>query len=1039
MAGKNKSHKNPAKDAATTAAPSNLIPAASSKPGIDPLAPSPRGSEFSADPPPATASSKKLTPAANRTVYITAADDQPVSKLPTVNQPTYLESPADQPGQTASQIYRPSYSTHPSPSTSGWPPAGKTPTDQPFAEPASGEPAQKKKIIEIFLNGLKSLYRRIETILNLIRTRIPGLPSNAQIIAVIALVIAVGILGLSIQTLLSPKDKFTTFTLPYEQNFDDVNLRHWFMGDGVWSIREAALAQTVGGEKPAQAYIPNKLIEDTPYHASVYITLKKDSRAAGLSFNAQYPNMSTKQHRVYLSRPDKNTLELVAGYTDDSGSFVNQISVPLSINTTDFRMDLFVYENTYLVQINGQRMIDNRPLFYKNGLVGFYSLGPAIFDTFKLTSTDTPNPGNMVYTSDFDQVPGGAGWVPFNGQWKIAIPNLVQSDPIVINAGIGYETSSFQNYTLRATFRHVNNHGAGVLFNMPSPYQINGAQVARYSYESDAFIWGYYDDQGAYVSQGFIAVPPAGTDQHVIQIYSGDVSYDVFLDDAILARGVPLQSKQGNIGLVTSATSTEFSLVEAFPLFGVGADTQKLLTPLATNSTPASQANSAKASPTKAANKTTPATQQAKKATATPQVKKPASTLQANETAVTAQANETAVKPQVNETAITAQANKTVNTPQANNTTQPTRVNKTPPPAPSPLPGGKGVYHGVFSGKLSDQNWVALSGDWSYKDNTFVQLRTDGYDFAAVYTKNTYASFSYQVGLTQTEGTGAGLIFNMPYKDRLAGASMIRYSNRRDNALMWGYYDESGVFKSQGYAEVSPAGQDHHIIRVESRQNSYSIYLDDHLVSPNIPFGSGQNSGYVGLLTCVSSASYDEVSVDGIGAAYRGTHSTMDGFTDQRIVTGKWVTSNNSITQSVPETSDYVWNTGITASQYTVSAKITLPKNSTVVGAGFIIHMSERGSKNNAYIVRITNGGQGVWWGSTDETGKFKGQGSAPLKTRLTSMVLKLVVDGGKINVFIDDQPIVSDIPAQLTDGWIGLVSYGGPVKFENMQLEVTQ
>jgi hypothetical protein len=1012
MAGKNKSHKNPAKDATTSAAPSNLIPAASSKPGIDPLAPSLLGSEFSTDQPPVTASNNKLTPAANRTVYITPADDQPSSQVPIVNQPTYLDSPADQAGQTAPQLYRPSYSTHPSPSTSGWSPAGKTPTDQPFAGPASSEPAQKKKIIEVVLEGLKSLYRRIETILNLIRTRIPGLPSNAQIIAVIALVIAVGLLGLSIQTLLAPKEKFSTFTLPYEQNFDDVNLRRWFMGDGVWSIREAALAQTVGGEKPAQAYIPNKLIEDTPYHASVYITLKKDSRAAGLSFNAQYPNMSTKQQRVYLSRPDKNSLELVAGYMDDTGAFVNQISVPLSINTTEFRMDLFVYENTYLVQVNGQRMIDNRPLFYKNGLVGFYALGPAIFDTFKLTSTDTPNPGNMVYASDFDQVPGGAGWVPFNGQWKMASPNLVQSDPIVINAGIGYETSSFQNYTLRATFRHVNNHGAGVLFNMPSPYQINGAQVARYSYESDAFIWGYYDDQGAYVSQGFIAVPPAGTDQHVIQIYSGDISYDVFLDDAILARGVPLQSKQGNIGLVTSATSTEFSLVEAFPLFGVGADTQKLLTPLATNSTPAKQANSATASPTKAANKTTSATPQAKKATAT---------LQTNETAVT---------PQVNETAAT---------PKNINTTQPTRINKTPPPAPSPLPGGTGVYHGVFSGKLSDQNWVALSGDWRFVDNHFVQLRTDGYDFAAVYTKNTYSGFSYQVGLTQTEGTGAGLIFNMPYKDRLAGASMIRYSNRRDNALMWGYYDENGVFKSQGYAEVTPAGQDHHIIRVESRQNSYSIYLDDHLVSPNIPFGSGQNSGYVGLLTCVSSASYDEVSVDGIGAAYRGTHSTMDGFTDQRIVTGKWVTSNNSITQSVPETSDYVWNTGIMASQYTVSAKITLPKNSTVVGAGFIIHMSERGSKNNAYIVRITNGGQGVWWGSTDETGKFKGQGSAPLKTRLTSMVLKLVVDGGKINVFIDDQPIVSDIPAQLTDGWIGLVSYGGPVKFENMLLEVIQ
>ena len=1034
MAGKKKSVENPAKDATSSAARRDLIPATSSEPGVEPLArrtlkldlpidqspaANPSSNQASSDgqpknqapvsaPPPSN-----MAPPANRTTYVTPAEHQPSSQDSGVNQTTYLSSIGNQPNNLAPQIYQPTYIVHtsPPPTVSQAPlsAAAGTPAssaDAP-AGPAISELSDKKNIKAIVFERLKSLYHRIETILNLIRTRVPGLPSNAQIIAVFGLITAVGILLVSVQVLLSPKEKFSTYTLPYEQNFDDVNLRRWFLGNGVWGIRDSALAQTVGGETAAQVYIPNKLIEDTPYHASVYITLKKDSRAAGLSFNAQYPNMSTKQQRVYLSRPDKTTLELVAGYMDDTGAFVNQIQVPLSINTTEFRLDLFVYENTYLVQVNGQRMIDNRPLFYKNGLVGFYTLGPAIFDTFKLTTTDTPNPGNMVYTSDFDQSPGGAGWVPFSGQWKIDSPNLVQSDPIFINAGIGYETSSFQNYTLRATFRQTTKHGAGVLFNMPSPYQLNGAHVARFSDETDAFIWGYYDDQGAFVSQGFVNVPPPGTDQHVIQIYSGDVSYDVFLDDKILTRGVPLQSKQGNIGLVTSATTTEFSLVEAFPLFGVGTDSQQQLTPLAANPTPAEQANATKTNPTAAANKT--------KVAATPQAAKNSPTPQSNKSTATQSPKKTAAPPPAKKTAAPSQ------------------------PVPSPLPGGTGVYHGTFTGKLVDQNWVALSGDWRFVDNNFVQLRTDGFDFAAVYKKNTYSGFSYQVGLTQTEGTGAGLIFNMPYKDRLAGASMIRYSNRRDNALMWGYYDENGVYKNQGYAEVTPAGQDHHIIRVESRQNNYSIYLDDHLISPNIPFGSGQNSGYVGLLTCVSSASYDEVSVDGIGAAYRGTHSTMDGFTNQRIVTGKWVTSNNSITQSVPETSDYVWNTGIMASQYTVSAKITLPKNSTVVGAGFIIHMSERGSKNNAYIVRITNGGQGVWWGSTDETGKFKGQGSAPLKTRLTSMVLKLVVDGGKINVFIDDQPIVSDIPAQLTDGWIGLVAYGGPVKFENMQLEVTQ
>ena len=342
------------------------------------------------------------------------------------------------------------------------------------------------KVISI----IKAIIARLEALLNRLRARIPGLPSNRSVFAAAGLAFAVLILLAAFQLLLAPKQKFTTYTLPYEQNFDDVDLRRWFVGDGVWTIRDTALAQTVGGDTPGQAHIPFKLPEDAPYHASVYITLKKDSREAGISFNAQYPDLTSKQHRVYLSRPDKDTLELVAGYMDQTGSFITQVQVPLSINTTEFRLDLYVYSNTYLVQVNGQRLIDDRPLFYKNGLIGFYTLGPAIFDTFKLTAADNPNPGNLVYTSDFDQDPGGAGWVPFAGTWKIADKQMVQSDPIIINAGMGYESSSFQNFTLRATFNHLSGQGAGVLFNMPSPYQINGAHLVRYSDETDSIIWG---------------------------------------------------------------------------------------------------------------------------------------------------------------------------------------------------------------------------------------------------------------------------------------------------------------------------------------------------------------------------------------------------------------------------------------------------------------------------------------------------------------------------------------------------------------------
>ncbi|MFZ5878769.1 MAG: hypothetical protein ACOY0R_05320 [Chloroflexota bacterium] len=823
-----------------------------------------------------------------------------------------------------------------------------------------------KAYIQVILAKIQRAIARVNLLLDRIRARVPGLPSNRMLLSAAGLLLLGGLIFVALQVLLSPDQPVTTYTLPYTQNFDEVNLRRWFTNKGVWTIREGKLLQTVGGDEAGQVHIPLKLPEDQAYHASVYITLKKDSKNVGLSFNAQYPDLIEKQHRIYISRINPDLIELVAGYVDETGSFTTQAQVPLTVNTTEFRVDLYVFSNTYLVQVNGQRLIENRPLYYKNGMVGFYALGPVIFDTYKLTAAENQNPGDMVYTSDFDQDPGGAGWVPISGSWQVVKGQMLQSDPAAVDAAIGYETSTFENYTLRATFNHLSGQGAGVLFNMPSPYQVNGAHIARYSDETDSLIWGYYDAQGAFNRQGFLLIPPADRDVHILQVFSGHNSYDVFLDDVLLARDVPLQSIQGAVGLTTSRCSAGFTLVEVFPLFGA---TQEL-TPVAKTSTPT-------AAPTAAPSPT------------------PSAVVLANAT------------PLAFDSSLI-------------------------------VGGGASPYHGVFSGRLPDAGWKALSGDWVFQDGNFLQRKRDGYDFTAVYTKQPYRSFSIQVGLTHQEGSGAGLVFNLPYTDRLAGGYLVRFSDRRDNALVWGYFDEFGVYKNQGYADVTHAGTDRHTLRVVSGETAYSIYMDDRLVAQSVPLVNGQNFGYVGLLTSQTVAVYDEVSVDGVGAIFQGTYNNFDGFSDQRIVSGKWTLESNRATQTVPEAADYVWNTGVLASQYSISATITLPDGDTA-GGGFILHMAERGTKNNSYIVRLRDGGTSAWWGSIDSDGKFKGQGSAPVKGSGRTFLLKVVVDVDSMSLFIDGQQIVADVPLPSQDGWIGLVAYGGPVIFEDVKLEVEQ
>jgi hypothetical protein len=791
------------------------------------------------------------------------------------------------------------------------------------------------------------------------------------IISAGGLVFVAILLFVALQFLLAPKQPVSTYEVPYAQSFDDVNLKRWFLESGVWTIREGTLLQTVGGEDAAQLFVPLKVPEDQPYHASVYITLKKDSKNVGMTFNAQYPDMVGKQHRVYISRINPTTLELVSGYVDESGTFVTQVQVPLTLNTTEFRLDVYVYSKSYLVQVNGQRLIENRPLIYNNGMIGFYSLGPVIFDSYKLTAAQSENPGDMVYNSDFDQDPGGAGWVPISGAWQIESKQMMQSDPTVSDAAIGYEASTFENYTIQSTFNHLSGQGGGLLFNMPSPYQIRGAQVVRYSDETDSLIWGFYDDQGAFNRQGFVNVPPASTDEHEMKIFSGDNSYDIYLDNQVLARDVPLQSIQGSVGLISSHSSTGFTSVEVFPLFGGGAAGMETNAP-DSKSTPTPESSAAVVAPIPTA--------------------LPAST----------------------------------------------QVLSTPIPIDTKniSSGASSPFQGVFDGSVSDAGWTIVKGNWTFSNGNFVESKVDGFDFSAIYNKTAFQNFSMQVGLTHNQGSGAGLLFNMPYNDRLTGASMVRYSDNRDNAIMWGYFDETGVYKSQGYAEVAHAGTDRHTIRIVSGKTSFSIYVDDRLLVQSVPYGSTHNFGYIGLLTSRASASFDEVTVDGVGALFKGTYTQLDGFSDQRVISGKWELSNNKAIQTVSDPADYIWNTGVQASQYTITANIALP-DSVSSGAGFIFHMSERGTKKNAYIIRLKDGGKSIWWGSTDTAGKFVGQGSSEIADPKRNVALKIIVNLDKMTVFINDKQIVADVPLPSQDGWVGLLAYGGPVTFTDVKLEV--
>ncbi|MFN8442649.1 MAG: hypothetical protein U0175_17880 [Caldilineaceae bacterium] len=860
--------------------------------------------------------------------------------------------------------------------------------------------------------------------------------------------VVLAILYLGMSQLFANGQRLEAYTLPYVQNFDNVDPKLWFSENGVWQIRNQALAQIANLNKPTHLFIPQKLASDQLYHLSTYLTLSKSGDAAGIHFNAQYPQLTKESHLVYITHTvtvsgqvgaEINPMQLVAGYTDENETFVPQVTVPLTVDSHTYRLDLYVLGNTYTVQLNGQNLIERRPLFYTGGLVGFYTQGAATFDTLKLTTADPSEPGEMIYMSDFDKAPGAAGWVPFGDDWSVSEGELVQANPAVQESGIGYEGSSFENFALRVTFHHLAGVGGGVLFNMPSPYQLNGAQVVRFSDQTDALFWGYYDEQGNFTRQGFVPVQPPGNEPHQVRIFSGESNYKILLDDQLVASDVPLQRTSGHIGLITARSSVAYSEVDLFPLFGNE--------PLpAVKASPVLSEVVAEAAVTPTLTVTELAPTATQRATPTPRPTLTTTSALSKTATLTVTSSLAATRAlstsrMISGTAVVAG----IPTLRPIQQFTATRALSTPiTPTPALLIGKNAVLRSDFNKPPLDPKWHPISKGWRIENNGLVQSDTSGFDQSVIYTGNTFRNYAFEAAITHIEGTGAGMLFNIPSAGRINGAHMVRFSERRAGGIFWGYFDENGKFIGQGYATVEDPGTQLHRLRVESWETTYSLYLDDRPLVENLSLQTVRNDGYIGLITSQSSAAYDWVTVGNVEDARVVSATPVSNpvqssqtFADQRIVNGDWTVTNGTYTQNIPDAADYILNTGIYASDYTAEALITLATKPDSSG-GLVFHMPDRGRKSGAFMVRIIRGGAAIFWGSFDESGTFLGRASAELPKSEDSIYhLVIRVAGNRLAISVDDQEIAKDILMPRSEGWIGLLAFGGPITFSDVKITV--
>jgi hypothetical protein len=330
-----------------------------------------------------------------------------------------------------------------------------------------------------------------------------------------------------------------------------------------------------------------------------------------------------------------------------------------------------------------------------------------------------------------------------------------------------------------------------------------------------------------------------------------------------------------------------------------------------------------------------------------------------------------------------------------------------------------------------DNPWVPFSGNWIFEDGGFIQTQAEGFDLGAGYNQ-LVSNHSVQVTLTHIAGQGGGVLFNMAEPNSQRRAHMVRYVHDAD-FLTWGYFDEDGQFTGQGSAPVPTPDTMPHTLTIRNTGDAYFIDLDGSILAENIPVV--MRGGYAGLVTAQSHVRFDDFrlfTIDGVVETSPQPEANINQF---EAVNGTWA-FGEEITQSDNDTTDYIAGTGIAGETYRISVTIDLPDGLDDAGAGIIFHMAGRDDHANGQMVRFSNGGQELFWGTYDENRQFTGAGSTPLGIDMqVPNTLTLTVRAETYDIAINDETIVQDIPVDSRFGWVGLIAFRGPVSFTNFTL----
>ncbi len=153
---------------------------------------------------------------------------------------------------------------------------------------------------------------------------------------------------------------------------------------------------------------------------------------------------------------------------------------------------------------------------------------------------------------------------------------------------------------------------------------------------------------------------------------------------------------------------------------------------------------------------------------------------------------------------------------------------------------------------------------------------------------------------------------------------------------------------------------------------------------------------------------------------------------------GDWVQENGVIVQRSTQPADLFAGSNLSGEQYTASTDVLWPPQAGGdMGGGLIFHMQSPNELAGAQMVRFHRNGQEVLWGYFNEQGAFQGEGGAAVSLEGGKPhTLAIVVKETTFDFLVDGVVAATELPLHGQGGGIGLIAYGGPITFSNLQMD---